>query len=185
MSRLHSIFALVSGELPLWLLGTLFVISAAVLGAPGLKMAASDLEWSRGNTTTGRVILTEWKQEQGENRLAVLYGYQDERGIIYHSTGILARKLGKINLEPGMPYVVVYKPDDHSKSKMQLELGQREWIPIVLIAASELLVGMLFLTVAFRRLLQRMRHSNQSSLQTAKQEVAADIESLPGKGSSL
>ena len=79
MSRLQSIFGRFGRELPLWLLGAVFVISGAVLGEPGLRMALSDLEWSHGSNTTGRVILTEWKQDKGENRLSVLYGYQDER----------------------------------------------------------------------------------------------------------
>ncbi|GEM_PF-3591280 len=142
---------LLMSSLPLWVLGMLFVTSAAVIGQAGLKMALSDWDWSRGVTTTGRVIATEWKKENQEDRLVVIYGYRDERGVIYHNTAILARRLGKINLEPGIPVVVLYRREDHSRSHMQQELGLREWIPIVSIAGLELLAGSVFLVAAARK----------------------------------
>lgn len=161
MVRVRSILELLGRNLPLWILGAIFIISGLVIGGAGLKMALADLSWSQAINTAGRVIITEWKQENGENRLAVVYGYKDERGVIFHNTAVLARKLGKINLEPAAPIVVMYKADDHAQSRMQMELGSREWVPILVIAPVEIVVGGIFLTVALRRLLRKLALADQ------------------------
>jgi hypothetical protein len=111
----------------------------------------ADAYWWDATITTGRVIAVEWLKEKGENRLRINYGYRDNSGTIYHSTGILARKRGKLNLEPGAYVAVLYRPDDHSQSRLAIEVGRGEWITLSGIGALEILVGIIFLAAARRR----------------------------------
>jgi hypothetical protein len=178
MSRLRSGLKLLSADLPLWILGLLFIVSGVVLAGAGLNLALADLRWSNANTTTGRVMITEWKRAGDESRLNVVYGYKDERGVIYHNTAVLARKLGKINLEPAAPVVVLFRPEDHSQSRMQLELGAREWIPILAIGPVEIVCGAIFLTVAIKRLLERL--VKPAGAKTEEASVAAGTEAASG-----
>jgi len=164
MSRRPAILRLIGANLPLWLLGVLFAGIGALLAGIGLNQALNDWTWMQARTTTGRVMLTEWKRAKDESRLIVIYGYKDDLGAIYHNTAILARKLGKINLEPATPVVVLYRSDDHSKSRMQLELGSGEWIPILVIGSFEIIAGAVFLTVAARRLLGALSESSELPL---------------------
>lgn len=133
------------------MLGVVFVGLGIALLVPGLRMMQADAQWWDATTTTGRVIAVEWLQEKGENRLRISYGYRDESGAIYHSTGILARKRGKLNLEPGAYLVVLYKPGDHSQSRLAIEVGRGEWVTLSGIGALEMLVGVVFLASARRR----------------------------------
>ncbi len=178
MSRLRSGLKLVSSDLPLWILGMLFVVSGIVLAGAGLNLALVEFRWSNASTTTGRVMITEWKRAGDESRLNVVYGYKDERGVIYHNTAVLARKLGKINLEPAAPVVVLFRPEDHSQSRMQLELGAHEWIPILAIGPVEIVCGAIFLTVAIKRLLSRLTEgAAKDATRVAGSEVTPGNES--------
>ncbi len=180
MSRLGSVLKLLGGELPLWLLGALFIAAGVFFAGIGLHMALTDFEWSQARTTTGRVMLTEWKRTDNESRLAIVYGYQDEHGVIYHNSSMLARNIGKINLEPAAPVLVRYKPEDHSKAKMQLELGNHDWIPILIIGPIEILAGALFLTVAIKRLLEKMSEKNAGS--ETRPSISGEAKAIQGKG---
>lgn len=75
MSRPPSIYRLLGADLPLWLLGVLFAGSGIVLAGAGLNLALNDLNWAQARTTTGRVMLTEWKRAGDESRLIVIYAY--------------------------------------------------------------------------------------------------------------
>src|SRR5215470_17143177 len=114
-------------DVPLWTLSLVFVLTGLVLSGAGLRMLINDWQWVEAVTTTGRVIVTEWEHSEKQNLLKVNYGYKDDQGTIYHNMGTLARKLGKLNLEPGASLVVLYKPEDHSRSRLQVELGAGEW----------------------------------------------------------
>ena len=141
--------------MPLWTLGLVFVLTGIVLSGSGLRMLAGDWEWAQAITTTGRVIVTEWQREDKQNLLRVSYGYQDERGTIYHNMGTLARKLGRLNLEPGANLVVLYKPEDHSQSRLQVELGAGEWKFLLAIGLAELIAGSSLLVISLKRFLVR------------------------------
>lgn len=152
MSRWSQALNLIKPNIALWLLGTAFVALGAVLIVPALRMMQADAEWWSATTTTGRVIAVEWLPESKESRLRLSYGYTDEKGTIYHTTSFLARRRGKINLEPGAYVAVFYKPGDHSQSRLSFEVGAGEWMSLLGIGGLELLMGCFFLFVAARRL---------------------------------
>src|SRR5579885_2180285 len=87
-----------SRDLPVLMLGLAFLLMGLIMSYQGIKQLLYQHEWSHGLTTTGRVILTEWKQIGKENKLLVSYAYKDDADVIYHNTATLARKLGNVNL---------------------------------------------------------------------------------------
>jgi len=151
MFYLLKAFDLAKYDLPLLLLGMSFTVLGIVLSIPGASMLAADAQWWRTTTTTGRVMAVEWLQEQQENRLRITYGYTDDSGTIYHSTAVMARRRGKLNLEPGTPVAVVYKPDNHSESRLAIEVGTGDWLTLLGIGVLEILFGGMFLLAAGRR----------------------------------
>ncbi len=138
-------------DLTLLILGAAFSVLGIVLSVPGVRMLAADAQWWRTTTTTGRVIAVEWFKRNQENQLRISYGYQDGSGTIYHTTASMARRRGKINLEPGTPVAVVYQPGDHSQSRLAIEVGTGEWMTLLGIGVLELLFGCMFIFAAGRR----------------------------------
>jgi hypothetical protein len=134
-----------------WVLSLFFVGVGVVLTASAAKVMLKDLDWKDANTTTGRVVLTEWQHEKQDNRLRITYRYKDSHNTIYHNTGVVARKQGQVNLKPGSPIVVLYKKDDHGNSCLNMELNSGQCWPLLVIGIVEILAGMLFLVSCFRR----------------------------------
>ncbi len=139
---------------PLLMLGLAFMILGVIMAVSGMAAYQVQTDWKDAVTTTGRVILTEWKQSNNENRLQVRYAYKDDRGVIYHNGAVLARRLGKLNLEPGSAVVVEYKPEDHSRSMLQLQLGSNEWVPVLVLGGLEVIAGLFFVAACFRRVIK-------------------------------
>jgi hypothetical protein len=133
-----------------WLFGIVFLISGIVMTACGGSMAYSDLQWNGSVTANGVVILTEWRNQNNENHMNITYGYKDETGSIYHNTAVLARRYGKINLQPGAPVVVLYRPEDHTKSRLSMESNPRDWAPLLFLGVVEIVVGGLFVGQSVR-----------------------------------
>lgn len=114
------------------------------------------IDWSGATNTTGRVIVTEWARIDGQNRLKIGYAYKDESGTIYHTTGVIGRALGKINLEPGAGIAVLYRADDHARSRLAMEVGSADWLPVMIIAAVQIAFAGFCLAAAVRRRQVRM-----------------------------
>lgn len=133
-----------------WLFGIVILASGIVMTVCGGSMAWSDLQWSGAKTVQGVVILTEWGNQNNENHMNITYGYKDEKGIIYHNTAVLARSFGKINLDPGLPVLVLYRPDDHTKSRLSIESNPRDWAPLLFLGVVETIVGGAFVGQSIR-----------------------------------
>lgn len=151
VSKKTGILGRIGSDLTLWLLAAVFLCLGLMLTASSGKVMLTDLRWKDAITTTGRVIITEWQHERQDNRLKITYRYKDDGNVIYHSTGVVARKLGKVNLKPGAPIVVLFQKADHSQSLLNMELNSAECLPLLIIGLVEVLVGAFFLFVCFRR----------------------------------
>lgn len=178
MSRLFARLTPLIKDLPIWLSALLFAVSGIGLSGTGAAMWLEELNWQTARTTTGRVMLTEQKQAKGEKRLMTLYGYKDEHGVIYHNTGQISCKLGKINLEPRAPVVVFYRPEDHARSRLKLEFASNDWIAPAIIGACQILASALLVTVALRRINGRL--SSKGARQAADIKNTGGIQIPPG-----
>jgi hypothetical protein len=127
--------------LAIWLFGLFFLLSGIFMTACATSMAYADLRWSGSVSVQGVVILTEWREQDDESRMHITYGYKDPSGAIFHNTAVIARRFGKLNLKPGSPVVVLYRPEDHMKSRLEMETTTRDWMPLVFLGVSETIVG--------------------------------------------
>jgi hypothetical protein len=149
----HVLWRLIRYDLPLWICGAIFTIGGLIMIASGAALMMQELNWRDAVTTTGRVIVTEWLEERHQNRVRVNYAYKDEHGAIYHNQGLIARKMGKLNLEPGTLVIVRYRPEDHSRSVLNIEVGSGEWRPLIFLGIPEALAGAFFFYFSVSRLL--------------------------------
>lgn len=157
MSSLPTIPPLIRANLLLLIFGVLFVLVGIVIELTSCPQLLAEIRWQGAITTTGRVIVTEWQPEKTENRLKISYGYKDEAGNIYHNTSVLARRLGKLNLEPGARVVVLYRSDDHTDSCLAFERALWDWVIVSVLGVAEVAAGSLLLFQGlkkFRRMKQ-------------------------------
>jgi hypothetical protein len=139
--------------LPIWIFGMIFLFAGVIMTSCGANMAYGDAQWNDAVRTKGVVILTEWRNQNNESQMHITYGYKDPAAqSIYHNTAIIARRYGKLNLQPGAPVVVLYRRDDHSKSRLEMETSIREWLPLVFLGVVETIVGGAFVAHCVKRL---------------------------------
>jgi hypothetical protein len=138
-------------DIAIWLFGLFFLLAGIVMSSCAASMAYIDAQWNGSVRTQGIVILTEWRNENDESRMHITYGYRDPSGAIFHNQAVIARRYGKLNLEPGSPIIVLYKPEDHSRSHLEMETTTRDWMPLVFLGVVETIVGGAFIAHCIKR----------------------------------
>jgi hypothetical protein len=132
-------------SIAIWLFGLFFLIAGIFMTSCAAGMAYADAQWNGAVRTQGIVILTEWRNQNDESRMHITYAYRDPNETIYHNTAVIARRFGKLNLQPGSPIVVLYRPEDHSKSHLEMESTSRDWMPLAFLGFVETVVGGAFI----------------------------------------